>query len=261
VGCGLRLLVLNDDSYLSPGLYLLAESVLDLGEVLITSTEAPRSATGREITFSKPLRYVRKEWYGWEVYVTDGTPVDALHLAIEVRGFTPDVVLSGVNIGDNLSLQHIFYSGTVGIAIEAALMGIPAIAFSSSVDSYEGFRDVRFRGVVRGVANALVKYVLTNGMPEGVDVLSVNIPINYRGCVEVVRAARLRWRASYRRVVDPRGREYLWLNGIKGEAGEDTDVRKFEDGCVTITPLRIDLNVSDEVLSSVREVLSNVVRV
>jgi len=241
-----KILVSNDDGYLSPGLYLLAGSVADLGEVLIVSTESPRSATGREITFSKPLRFVRKGWEGWDVYVTDGTPVDGLHLAMEVLGFKPDVVLSGVNVGDNLSLQHIFYSGTVALAIEAALMGIPAVAFSSGSESFEDFSNVRFRGVASRVIRALTEYVLVYGLPQGVDVLSVNIPMNYNNCVDVVKATRLRWRATYVKGVDPRGHDYYWLKVVRSSLEEDSDVKKFEEGCVTITPLNIDLNVGSE---------------
>lgn len=242
----MRILVSNDDGYLSPGLYLLAESVMEFGEVLISSTEFPRSASGREITFSRPLRYVKKEYGGHVVHITDGTPIDALHLAIEVLGFKPDLVISGVNVGDNLSLQHIFYSGTLAVAIEAALMGIPSIAFSADVDSFKGFEHEPFRRLVRVLARSLVDYVHREGLPEGVDLLSVNIPVNFRGCVKIAKASRLRWQAAYEKGIDPRGRNYYWLYGVRGEAGPDTDVKLFEQGCVTITPLNINLNVPHE---------------
>jgi len=87
-------LISNDDGYLSPGLYLLAESAREEGEVVISSTEVPRSASGREITFTRPLRFMSKEYAGWRVYVTDGTPIDALHLALEVLGYISITVLT-----------------------------------------------------------------------------------------------------------------------------------------------------------------------
>ncbi len=247
-----RILVSNDDCYLSPGLYLLADAVDSLGDVLISSTEFPRSATGREITFSRPLRYVEKQYGGRTVHVTDGTPIDALHLAVEVLGFRPDVVLSGVNVGDNLSLQHIFYSGTLAVTIEAALMGIPSIAFSAGIDSFRGFENPVLRDVIVKVASHLTKKVLDKGLPEGVDLLSVNIPPHPNGCVEVTRAARIRWRAAYRRGIDPRGRTYYWLYGLRSGVEEGTDVASYERGCITITPLNINLNVSEELLSRVK---------
>lgn len=244
----MRFLVSNDDGYLSPGLYLLAESVRELGEVVIASTEVPRSATGREITFNRPLRLARKKWFGWSVYVTDGTPIDSIHLVIEVLGFKPDLVLSGINVGDNLSLQHVFYSGTVAIAIEAALMKIPAIAFSSDVESFEDFENEEFRRLSGYVVKGTTEHVLKEGLPRGVDILSVNIPVRFKGCVDVVKATKVRWEASYRKSIDPRGREYYWLAGIRSVSEPGTDVSRFEEGCVTVTPLKIDLNVDTDTL-------------
>ncbi len=251
-----RILISNDDCYLSPGLYLLADAVEGLGEVLITSTEFPRSATGREITFSRPLRFTEKSYGGRTVYVTDGTPIDALHLAIDVLGFKPDIVLSGVNVGDNLSLQHIFYSGTLAVAIEASLMGIPSIAFSAGIDSFRGFENPQLKNVVRRVAKHLTAKVLNEGMPSGIDLLSVNIPLNSKGCVKVVKATRIRWRAAYRKGVDPRGRAYYWLYGVRSGVEVGTDVAEYEDGCVTITPLNIDLNVDSGRLKIVESLVA-----
>jgi len=251
-----KILVSNDDGYLSPGLYLLAESVKDLGEVIIASTEFPRSATGREITFNRPLRLSRKKWLSWQVYVTDGTPIDSLHLVIEILRFKPDLVLSGINVGDNLSLQHIFYSGTVAIAIEAALMGIPAIAFSSDVESFEDFEQESFRETSKIITRKIVRYVAEEGLPSGVDILSVNIPLKFRGCIHMVRATKIRWEASYKRSIDPRGREYYWLAGVRSVAEPESDVSLFEKGCVTITPLKINLNVDRETLEKLTNLLS-----
>ncbi|MCD6324431.1 MAG: 5'/3'-nucleotidase SurE, partial [Desulfurococcales archaeon] len=229
---------------LSPGLYLLADVAGEFGEVFVSSTEYPRSASGREITFSRPLRYISKMYEGRLVHVTDGTPVDALHLAIEVSGFKPDLTLSGVNVGDNLSLQHIFYSGTLAVAIESALMGIPSVAFSADVMSFDDFRAPTLRELIKSVVGGVVKYVMRSGLPEGVDLLSVNIPAKFAGCAKVARAARIRWRAAYKEGMDPRGRKYFWLFGVKGEVESDSDVEAFEKGCVTITPLNINLNAS-----------------
>ncbi len=249
----MRILVSNDDGYLSPGLYLLAESVKGLGDVVIASTEVPRSATGREITFNRPLRLAKKKWLDWFVYITDGTPIDSLHLVIEVLGFKPGLVLSGINVGDNLSLQHIFYSGTVAIAIESALMGIPAVAFSADVEGFEDFDYKDFRDLSSEVARSVTDYVINKGLPAGVDILSVNIPTRFGNCVEIAKATKIRWEASYRKSVDPRGREYYWLAGVRSVTEPGTDVSSFESGCVTITPLKIDLNVDASGVKALHE--------
>jgi len=241
-----RILITNDDSYVSPGLYLLKEAVEGLGEVMVFSTEYPRSVIGHTITFSRPLRIYEVEVQGSKVFVTDGTPVDVVHLARDVLGFEPSIVLSGVNVGDNLTLQHIFYSGTVAAAIEAALIGIPSIAFSACIQSFSDFDDERLRKVVRSVARSLTLAVLENGLPPGVDVLNVNIPPmdRFSNCIRITRAARLRWLSTYIERKDPRNRPYYWLafKAVEPEPGSDTYAVDVE-GCISITPLSIDLNV------------------
>ena len=251
-----RIIVSNDDSYLSQGLYLLYESVKDLGEARIYSTEWPRSAVGLSVSFNKPVRLARLEYMGYEVYVTDGSPIDALHLAVAAHEFHPDLVVSGVNVGENLSIQHTLYSGTIAVAFEAALMGIPAIAFSADVGLFTEFNDETLSRTVRVVAGMLARHVLEEGMPEGVDVLSVNFPSpdSIRGCVRVTRAAKRRWKPAFEMRLDTRGRPYYWLQPIPLYEGPGTDVYAVtSEGCVSITPLRVDLNASD---SAVKELAS-----
>ncbi len=257
---GFKVLITNDDSYLSPGLYLLHDAIKDLANTLIISTMLPRSAVGHVISFNKPLRLHKTVHAGREVYVTDGTPVDAIHLAISVLKFKPDLVLSGVNVGENLSLQHTYYSGTLAAAIEAALLGIPAIAFSADVLFYEDFRKPELAEVVKVIARRLTKYVLGNGLPKGTDLLSVNIPSmsKFRYCVKVGRSARLRWVAEFEERLDTRGRPYYWLQTKPIEAPRGTDVYiATVEGCVAITPMNIDVG---SVAKVVHEELSNLVR-
>jgi len=240
-----RILVTNDDSYVSPGLYLLSEALEPLGEVLIFSTEYPRSVIGHTITIFKPLRIYETRVSDKRVYVTDGTPVDVIHLAIDVLGYRPDLVVSGINVGENLTLQHIFYSGTVAAAIEASLVGIPSIAVSAYVSSFQEFNDPRLREIVLKTVTPIAEAVLRKGLPKNVDLLNVNIPRVdcFRNCVKVTRAARLRWRATYVRGRDPRNRPYYWLSSIPVDPEPGTDVYAVEvEGCVSITPISVDLN-------------------
>ncbi len=254
----MKVLISNDDSYLSPGLYIVYEAIKDLHEVLTISTQYPKSATGREITFNKPLRLYKTKYLGYEVFVTDGTPIDALHLAVEILGFKPDLVISGVNVGENLSLQHIFYSGTVGLAIEAALMGIPAIAISADVYEFSDFDDVNLQALISRFLRRLLTNIEKLGFPESVDVLTINIPRieNYNDCYRISRAARLRWRARYKIDRDMRGHLCYWLQGEPGISESDTDVYFFEaEKCVTITPLTVDLNVEPGIMKQVEKLI------
>ncbi len=240
-----RILVSNDDSYLSLGLYLLYEAVKDLGEARIYSTEWPRSAVGHSVSFNRPIRLSETEFLGFKVYVTDGSPIDALHLAVAAHDFKPDLVVSGVNVGENLSIQHIAYSGTIAVAREAALLGIPAIAFSADVRLFKEFRDGRMRRAVKTVAETLSQEVVLHGLPRGVDLLSVNIPSpdHIKGCVRVTRAARRRWEPGFEKRLDTRGRPYYWLvpKNLDLEPGTDAHA-VLAEGCISITPLTVDIN-------------------
>lgn len=256
-----RFLVTNDDSYASPGLYLLYRAALGLGEVLVFSTESPRSVIGHTITLSRPLRVYRMRVRGIEVYLTDGTPVDVVHLAINVLRYKPDLVLSGINVGENLSLQHIFYSGTVAAAIESAVVGVPAIAFSADVESFEEMETAEMEGIAMKYLRKIIEAVTRYGLPGGVDLLNINIPNprRFRDCVEVTRASRVRWLSSYEGRRDPSGRPYYWLSMNKVAAEPGTDVYAAEVmGCISITPLSIDLNAGARGVEELRRVVEEV---
>ena len=257
-----KILIVNDDSYLSPGLYILYDAVKDLGDVIITSTMLPRSAIGHTISFNKPLRLQKIRFESYDVYVTDGTPIDALHLAISVLNVKPNVVLSGVNVGENLSLQHTYYSGTLAIAIEAALLGIPSIAFSADILLFEDFKNEVLRNVIKVLARELTRYVLNNGLPNNVDLLSVNIPSpsKFNKCVKLTKLAKLRWRAEFEMRYDTRGRPYYWLQTKPIEPAKGTDVyATLVEGCISVTPLSIDINAltSPDIIESLSVVTKN----
>ncbi len=251
-----RLLVTNDDSYASPGLFLLHRVASKVGEALVFSTESPRSVIGHTITFFRPLRVYSMRVGGVDVYLTDGTPVDVVHLALNVLGYRPDLVLSGINVGENLTLQHIFYSGTVAAAIESAVMGIPAIAFSADVESFGELSTPEMEGIAARYLKAIIERVAERGLPPGVDLLSVNIPNprRFRSCVRVVRASRVRWYSGYDGRRDPFGRPYYWLYMREVEAGPGTDVHAVKaEGCLSVTPLTIDLNSGPPALEEVKK--------
>lgn len=239
-----RILVTNDDGYLSKGLYILYEAVKDLGETRIYSTEMPRSIISHTITINKPLRITRKVHEGYTVYLTDGTPIDALYLAIHLHNYKPDLVVSGVNVGENLTLQHIFYSGTIAVAIEAALNGIPALAFSADIQWFEDFENPKLKKTITIVARQLATHVLKEGLPEGVDLLNINIPNpdRLKPCIKLAKAARKRWTPEYIEYYDTRGRPCYWLKMKPLPPEPRTDVYHHNQGCITITPLNINLN-------------------
>ena len=163
-----RILVSNDDGYFSEGLRALVDAVSPLGEVWVVAPDREQSAASHSISLNRPLRIteVRERWFA-----VDGTPADCAYLAIHhlMKDDRPRIMVSGINHGANLA-DDVNYSGTVAAAREAALLGIPSIAFSlvsrAPFDFQHGARFARSL-----VAAALAQPKLPSRM-----LLSVNIP-------------------------------------------------------------------------------------
>ena len=126
-----RILITNDDGIGADGIRKLAEIAVGFGEVTIVAPDTQRSAASHHCIFSRPL--ILKEYdfglRGVKAYTLDGTPADCARVGISALDSRPDIVLSGINHGYNIS-SDIQYSGTVGAALEAAFLGVGAIAVS-----------------------------------------------------------------------------------------------------------------------------------
>ena len=123
----MNIMVTNDDGIHAPGILALAKAMKELGSVTVVAPDRERSAAGHSLTLHSPLR-IFKLREGW--YAVDGTPTDCVNMGIHnMLPVSPDLVVSGINHGANLG-DDVTYSGTVAAAMEANLMGIPAIAFS-----------------------------------------------------------------------------------------------------------------------------------
>ena len=125
------ILVTNDDSVHAKGIRELVAVASQFGDVLVVAPNKPQSGMGHAITITKPLRL--EPYIGFEnieAYSCSGTPVDCVKLGIfEVLKRKPDLLLSGINHGENSS-TNVLYSGTMSAAIEGAMEGIPSIGFS-----------------------------------------------------------------------------------------------------------------------------------
>jgi 5'-nucleotidase (EC 3.1.3.5)/3'-nucleotidase (EC 3.1.3.6)/exopolyphosphatase (EC 3.6.1.11) len=243
-----RILVTNDDGVHSPGLRLLYQFAAPLGEVDVVAPESPKSATGLGITLHKPLRMYEVDLCGFRAVATSGTPSDTVYLATLGLGRSYGLVLSGINQGDNTSLQVILSSGTLGAAFQAALLGVPAVAYSAYIEDWdEVLNDVDALRIMGAVVKATAEYVIKHGMPKGVDVISVNFPRTLRKGVtaRLVKAAKMRYAQQIERRTDPRGVYYFWLYGRDLEPEPDTDVYVvLKEGNIAVTPLTLDLNAT-----------------
>jgi 5'-nucleotidase len=240
-----RVLLSNDDGVHAPGLKALAAAFAG-DEVWVVAPDREQSASSHAISLHRPLRMdeVAPRWYA-----VDGTPTDAVYMGLNLvlRASRPDVVVSGVNHGPNLG-NDVLYSGTVAAAMEAALLGVNAIAVSLAARPTHDFAEAaRF-------AVALARHVVAKPPPAPL-LLNVNVPA---GPIRGYRFVRLGRRTYGNEVVektDPRGRKYYWIGGEGGPTNEDipgSDCNaSLRDGLVSVTPLHLD-STHDAVLSELR---------
>jgi 5'-nucleotidase len=233
----LRILCTNDDGYLSTGLRVLSGAARGLGEVHIVAPDREQSASSHSLTMHFPLRARRVRE---DTHHVDGTPTDCVALAVgALLEERPDCVLSGVNHGPNMG-EDVLYSGTVAGAMEATILGIPAIAVS-----YVG-RDPDAIPPFEPLLSGLLRQLLERADFPPETLLNVNLPAidpaEVRG-VQVTRLARRVYTDSLTRAKDPSGREYFWIGGggVEWNAPEGTDFRAVSDGYVSVTPLHLDL--------------------
>ena len=233
----MNIMVTNDDGIHAAGIRALAEAMSELGTVTVVAPDRERSAVGHSLTVHTPLRIfeLRKGWYA-----VDGTPTDCVNMGIHnMLPITPDLIVSGINHGANLG-DAITYSGTVAAAMEANLMGIPAIAFSlATYGPSEHFTDAAH------IAVNVTRTVLAHGLPTDT-YLNVNIPNSPRSSMLPPLITRQGKRSFIGKIVDktdPRGRKYFWLGGEESHLNDEpgTDFHAISHGHVSITPLHIDL--------------------
>ena len=232
----MRILLSNDDGYFAPGILALAEALDGLGEIVVVAPEQNRSGASNSLTLDRPV-FLKQAANGF--FFVNGTPTDCVHLAVTgMLDYMPDIIVSGINHGANMGDDTI-YSGTVAAATEGFLLGIPSIALS--LTSFEGNHfDTAGR-----IARQLVELFFSDPIREPV-LLNVNVPdipfAELRG-TEVTRLGRRHKAEPVVRMRSPRNETVYWVGaaGAAAEAGPGTDFNAIERGCVSITPLQVDL--------------------
>jgi len=241
-----RILLTNDDGITSAGLWAAYEALSPIADVTVVAPSSQQSAVGRSISIFEPIRANKVVMHGVEAYSVGGKPTDSVIIGLYALKVKPDLVVSGINIGENLSYESIMTSGTVGAALEAANQGSPAVAFSSQVeDQGDKFDDPGFSGLnfagAQDVVRDVCTHLLNDGFPETSDVINVNIPSEIRGGYEVTHLAEKLFHTGVERRLDPRGRPYFWIDGpLYEDAAEGTDVHAIQKGNVSITPITLD---------------------
>jgi 5'-nucleotidase len=246
-----RILVSNDDGINSPGLRVLERIARALSDdVWVVAPEVEQSGASHSLTTRRPLRLHE---LAARRYAVDGTPTDCVLLAIRrlLRDRPPDLVLSGINAGCNVG-EDLTYSGTVAAAMEATLLGIPAIALS------QDFRDGAAIPWKTGDAFGpdIIRRLMRRPWPDST-LFNINFPAvpppDARGYAATSQGRR-EIADNLMEGVDPRGRPYYWIGPVReaGGAHPGTDVAALRDNKVSITPIHLDLT-NVRVLAALRE--------
>jgi 5'-nucleotidase len=246
----MRILISNDDGIEAPGLMALWDAVEDLGEIHVVAPDQTRSAAGHAITVRQPL-WVRKVHVGQNSsrlgMSVSGSPADCVRLALSNLVPPPvDLVLSGINYGMNVG-HHLFYSGTVAAAAEAAMFRVPAVAFSAASDTDPDWP--RVGGYCRRILERILSVPLAPG-----DLINVNIPASGSGQsprgVRVARQSKTQLRDVYRKTHSQDEAE-RWEIADWDFATEqtETDLVCVRKGYIALTPLHVDMTRHDEMES------------
>ena len=238
----MKILICNDDGYTAPGIVALYNALKDVAEVEVVAPEHNNSAKSNALTLHAPL-YVHRGSNGFR-YV-NGTPADCVHIALTgLLDYRPDLVVSGINNGANMGDDTI-YSGTVGAAMEGYLFGIPAIAFSQVQRDWLHLESAAHKA--RELVLNLQQQQLLTSKPWLLNVNIPNLPIDQLGELKLCRLGR---RHSAEKVIlqqSPRGETMYWI-GAAGPVMDDADGTDFHataQGCVAMTPLKVDLTDHD----------------
>lgn len=242
----MHILVTNDDGVYAPGLLALVQAMRKLdGKVSILAPDHNWSASGHVKTLHRPLR-VKEALLddGTLAWASDGAPSDCVALA--QLGFIPekiDLVVSGINPNANIG-HDVTYSGTVTAAMEAAIWGIPGVAFSiNPPEDHTG--PVDFEPAAEA-AHRLILWLQNQKDIPANTILNVNVPYGPLSEMKGFRITRqgLRiYRDELVRRLDPRGKPYYWIGGKAPIGVEEpgTDYGSLSAGYVSITPIQLDL--------------------
>ncbi|MBN1149348.1 MAG: 5'/3'-nucleotidase SurE [Anaerolineales bacterium] len=176
------ILLTNDDGIRSPGLWAAAEALSALGFVHVVAPREQFSGAGRSLPNNSDgviqAQEVHIHGQPWQVYSVGGAPAQAvLHAALEILPRLPDLLVSGINYGENVG-SGITISGTVGAALEGAALGIPSLAVSLETETHQHYsysEQVDFSSAAQ-IAAYFASLALSNSFPPDVDVLKVDIP-------------------------------------------------------------------------------------
>ncbi|WP_208353480.1 5'/3'-nucleotidase SurE [Pseudaestuariivita rosea] len=251
----MRILITNDDGINAPGLTVLQAIAEDLagpgGQVWTVAPAFEQSGVAHKISYTHPMMIAE---LGPRRFAAEGSPADCVLAGLYdvMNGTRPDLVLSGVNRGNN-SAENALYSGTLGGAMEAALQGLPAVALSQYYGPLNVALDDPFEAAAAHGAD-LVRKLLDHGFDDNDDYrlfYNVNFPPMPADQVKGTKIAAQGYRRDTSFGVEPHlspsGRKFLWIKGGAQNVptAPETDAAVNLDGYISVTPMRADLTAHD----------------
>ncbi|MBI1384446.1 MAG: 5'/3'-nucleotidase SurE [Rhizobiales bacterium] len=239
----MRILLTNDDGIEAPGLDVLQQIASELSsDVWVVAPETDQSGAGHSLTLREPLRCRN---VGERIYAVRGTPTDCVIMAVRhlMGGEKPDLLLSGVNRGQNMA-DDVTYSGTIAGAMEGVLLGIPSIAMSLCI-RFQSPDSIHWETPMAH-GSGLVRRLLGAGWPSDV-LVNVNFPDRPPAEVEGIAITRQGRRdQGLLNIVDrmdTRGHPYYWFGFERSKSPPEsgTDLWATQEGMISVTPLHLDL--------------------
>lgn len=237
----MNILLSNDDGFMAPGINLLRDKLLETENVVTVAPDRNRSGASNSLTLEMPLRITKR---GKQFYSVNGTPTDCVHLALTglYDNEEPDMVISGINAGANMS-DDVIYSGTVAAAMEGRNLGLPAMAVSLA-----SHQPKYYDSAVMATITLLRKLpsLSLSQKKHSATIINVNVPDLPWKEIKGFQVTRLGKRHKAEPVIrdkDARGNEIFWVGpvGAEADAGEGTDFYAIQNQYVSVTPIHIDL--------------------
>ncbi len=254
----MTIMIANDDG-LTDGIRILSKAAhtIDKNSYTITPSQQ-QSAVAKGITLHKILRLRRVENEKMSIYELNGTPADCVSFGICSGEFKkPDLVLSGINIGNNLSMHSLYSSGTIGACLEAAIYKIPGIAFSLEIHKENkesaNYGEWKKHGTLVKKVVQILK--MLKGKIPPYAILNVNLPIEFENAnIVFPRPAFIQYVSVLEKRIDPNGRNYYWQYGENKECEKESDVYELcVNKNITITPISLLKVVDDELIERLRK--------
>ncbi|WP_421724097.1 5'/3'-nucleotidase SurE [Bauldia sp.] len=243
----MRILVTNDDGIYAPGLEVLERIAAELSDdVWVVAPETDQSGLSHSLSLNDPLRLRQ---VSEQKYALRGTPTDCVIMGVRrlLGGSPPDLVLSGVNSGQNIA-DDVTYSGTVAGAMEGTLLGARSIALSQAYTFEDGVRNTPWE-TSEAHAPDIIRRLVEFGFPAAV-LYNINFPNRTPELVTglmITAQGRLTHGLHIDERTDGRGNPYYWLayRRASPDIKPGTDLEALKEGAISVTPLRLDMTAYD----------------